>query len=367
MPDVIIRSDIDAFLKSATNTEALGHIGLNFSPVTVADAAARKNPASYPDGVAVGVTRAIQSDLPGILWNLVAAGVTLDASWIGQPYTVDPDGDIIVSMELADLSGTVPDAGVLGRVGLKPTIGDSITTGGKRIALADSLLHLTLCDPAGDNAIKGYDLPVIPEEAFGFSITVLSLGNNVTEIASSAFIDCELLTSLIIPDNVATLGSSAFNGCIGVVFLKIGEGLTTIPGTAFKRFTSLTTLEFPTTPLEIAGAEAFSLCLSLVDLIIPSNVTITGSNAFSEGGLESVTIESGVTNLGEYTFASNPSLATVNSKVSKAVWDASTDTLVSTASPLTIHVLPTDTSWTVGTGLTIAGNTNVTVIADLAP
>jgi hypothetical protein len=47
------------------------------------------------------------------------------------------------------------------------------------------------------------------------------------------------------------------------------------------------------------------------------------------------------------------------------VWDAVTDALLGTASPLTIHVLASDDSWTAGTGLTVSGNTNVTVIKDL--
>ena len=69
---------------------------------TFLDAAERLDPGSYPDGVIPGVTRCFQSDLPGILFTAIATDVTLDASWIGQPYTVDPDGTIIVSPENID-------------------------------------------------------------------------------------------------------------------------------------------------------------------------------------------------------------------------------------------------------------------------
>jgi hypothetical protein len=47
------------------------------------------------------------------------------------------------------------------------------------------------------------------------------------------------------------------------------------------------------------------------------------------------------------------------------VWDEYGTALTGTASPLTIHALASDASWTAGTGLTVAGNTNVTVIKDL--
>lgn len=69
-------------------------VALHFRPiVTVADATERKMLSSYdPDGVFLGSTLVMQSDLPDVLWKLVAADVTQDASWIGFKVTVNPDG-----------------------------------------------------------------------------------------------------------------------------------------------------------------------------------------------------------------------------------------------------------------------------------
>ena len=100
-------------------------------PTTVLDVISRKTLATYdPNGPKIGQTRVFQSDLPGVLWTLIDTDVTLDASWIGQPYTVDPDGDVIVSMELADITGTVPDRNVLGVSGNQLRLGDGVTPDG---------------------------------------------------------------------------------------------------------------------------------------------------------------------------------------------------------------------------------------------
>jgi hypothetical protein len=76
-------------------------------PLTLDDVAARKDADSYPTNAPpqAGVTRVIQADLTGILWNLVAADVTLDASWIGLPYVADPGGGVINNMLELDEGG----------------------------------------------------------------------------------------------------------------------------------------------------------------------------------------------------------------------------------------------------------------------
>ena len=52
---------------------------------------------------------------------------------IGLPFPVDVDGDIIVSMKLADVAGIVSNENVLGHVGGVLSIGDGATTGGVMI------------------------------------------------------------------------------------------------------------------------------------------------------------------------------------------------------------------------------------------
>ena len=48
------------------------------------------------------------------------------------------------------------------------------------------------------------------------SVKQVIIGNGVTTIGSSAFSDCDSLTSVTIPNSVTTIGSGAFSGCKNV-------------------------------------------------------------------------------------------------------------------------------------------------------
>ena len=116
------------------------HTSLGNDIEYVIDEAERK---ALTEGV-VGVTRSVQANLLGIIWTLVAADETLDASWISQPYSTDPEGTIVINMELANFAGIVPDANVFGQVGGVPSIGNGITTGGNKVAMLSAIVN-----PAG--------------------------------------------------------------------------------------------------------------------------------------------------------------------------------------------------------------------------
>jgi len=85
--------------------------------LTLANAAARKNPASYVDDdtLSVGYTRVIQADLPGVIWVAIAADVSLDASWHSQVNTnlsaPQPDGFGYIPNEDGGLDLTMWDIG----------------------------------------------------------------------------------------------------------------------------------------------------------------------------------------------------------------------------------------------------------------
>lgn len=60
---------------------------MNVNPaITVANAAARKNPASYEAAeLQIGALKVKQTDLEGVLWLLIADDVTDDNSWMPVP------------------------------------------------------------------------------------------------------------------------------------------------------------------------------------------------------------------------------------------------------------------------------------------
>lgn len=103
--------------------------------------------------------------------------------------------------------------------------------------------------PDGSNAIlKGTELVI------GCKNTIIP--ETVTSIGSSAFKNCNTLSSITIPENVKSIGSNAFYGCSGLSNLNIENGVTSI------------------------GAYAFNYCTSLISITIPKSITSIGSQAF---------------------------------------------------------------------------------------
>jgi hypothetical protein len=377
-----------------------GKVDAITAPITVADATERKALTGT-----VGVTRVIQADLIGILWTLIAADEAADASWIGLPYTTDPDGDVVVSMELADVRGTVPDENVLGHLSGIPTIGDGITTNGNNVAMARDQSEITFFAAQADGAVTSEHIQ--GELASGdvpSSQRYCSIGRGVTSIGGSAF-SSNALTSVTIPNSVTSIGNLAFYGN-DLTSVTIPNSVTTIGNYAFSN-NALTSVTIPNSVTSIGGSAFSSNALTsvtipnsvtsignsafygndLTSVTIPNSVTTIGDLAFSSNALTSVTIPNSVTSIGSYAFygnaltsvtipnsvtsigggavRNNSNLATVNCYITKTLIDGATDIFELTASPLTIHARSSDGTWSVGTGLNIGGNTNVTVIKDL--
>ena len=131
----------------------------------------------------------------------------------------------------------------------------------------------------------------------------VSIPNSVTSIGSSAFYDCDGLTSVTIPNSVTSIGERAFYNCSGLTSITIPNSVTTIGGNAFFRCTGLTSVTIPNSVTSI-GDWAFSDCTRLTSITIPNSVTSIGDRAFYEcTGLTSVTIPNSVTSIGSYAFA----------------------------------------------------------------
>ena len=112
------------------------------------------------------------------------------------------------------------------------------------------------------------------------------------------------------------------------------------------------------------GGRAFEYN-DLTSVTIPNSVTSIGDNAFARNSLTSLTIPNSVTSIGTYAFAHNTTLATVNCSVTKTIIDAAAYIFADSADPLTINARASDGTWTAGTGLSIGGNANVTVVKNL--
>lgn len=143
--------------------------------------------------------------------------------------------------------------------------------------------------------IFGENVHYICKEAFRYctGLTSLDIPNNVTSIEESAFADCENLNAITFPSNIRLLGENAFGGCGSLTSVEIPNSVTSMGSNIFGGCRNLTSVILPNSISYIAES-SFSGCLSLAHIDIPSSVTSIGSEAFTDSGLSSVIIPSGV-------------------------------------------------------------------------
>ena len=318
MPSLNTSQDIGTFLASANKEEAREVLGVtagdNHVPQTVANRTAR---LAFADGIP-GVTQIIQSDLIGIIWTLIASDATQDSSWIGQPYTTQSDGTLVLDLTVSDSSGTIPPVGALGRVGNNLTIGDGSTSGGRALAFSSDLTALSnsintfplTVLGTSTNAAEVYALSSIPTnwKLNQTTLKALFIGSDVTSIGTDAFRGCSgMIGNLKIPNNVTSLGTGAFRDCSGFTgTLTLPNTITSIGNDTFRGCWGLSgALTIPNSVTSI-GSSAFSGCYNFTGVLtIPNSVTSIGSIAFNGcyNFTGALTIPNSVTSIGSYAFA----------------------------------------------------------------
>lgn len=316
MPSLNTSQDIGAFLASANKEAAREVLGVtagdNHAPQTVANRTAR---LAITDGIP-GVTQIIQSDLIGIIWTLIAPNASQDSSWIGQPYTTQSDGTLVLDLTVSDSSGTIPPVGALGRVGNTLTVGDGSTSGGRGVAFSSDLtalsnsintFPLTILGTS-TNAAEVYALSSIPLnwKLNQTTLKALFIGSDVTSIGNDAFRGCSgMVGNLKIPNNVTSLGTGAFRDCSSFAgTLTLPNAITTIGNDTFRGCLGLTgTLTIPTSVTSI-GSNAFNNCSFNGSLTIPNTVTSIGTSAFNscESFTGNLTIPNSVTSINSNAF-----------------------------------------------------------------
>lgn len=111
--------------------------------------------------------------------------------------------------------------------------------------------------------------------------TEYDLPSSVTTISGYAFADTKNLTTLNLEYGLVNIEDYAFSGASGLISLTIPETVATIGAYAFAKATKLVSFVFDgNSRLSSLGANAFFNCESLVDIILPADITVIADGLF---------------------------------------------------------------------------------------
>jgi len=139
------------------------------------------------------------------------------------------------------------------------------------------------------------------------------------------------------PSTVKSVGKGAFYGCSSVVDVTIPSSLTIIPNDLFRGCTKISSVIIPSSVTSI-GDNAFSYCSSLTTITIPDRVVVINSFAFGGcSNLATVVIPDSVIIIGQGAFSSTDKLSWVFYQGS---YDINSDFIFSDCDDLKICVPP---------------------------
>ncbi len=120
-------------------------------------------------------------------------------------------------------------------------------------------------------------------------------GKKVTAIDNSAFgrvalfetYNHNLIEEIILPDTITEIRSSAFLNCQDLKTISLPEHLSLIGSDAFAGCSTLTEIDIPDS-VETIGKSAFSYCGSLEKIKLPKNLSILGTQIFMRSALKEI-------------------------------------------------------------------------------
>ncbi len=112
----------------------------------------------------------------------------------------------------------------------------------------------------------------------------INIPESVTTIESSTFSGCSSLTSIVIPEGVTSIGASAFSGCNGLTSIVIPQGVTSIGAAAFYGCSGLVSMMCAATTPPSLGGSVFNSVNMSIPLYVPveSVEVYKAANGWSE-------------------------------------------------------------------------------------
>ena len=168
-----------------------------------------------------------------------------------------------------------------------------------------------------------------------FSVETITIPNDIVISGASVFTACRRLRALIIPKGTTVFGMSTFNSCYSMEVCSLPPGIQNLGNSIFQQCFKLKgltipkgvsgignsivssgmrfkTLHLPNT-LNLIGTSAFSNCYYLKDLKLPASQTTLNSSMFAYNySLEYVDIPNGITRIGASMFQGCASLKHVS-------------------------------------------------------
>ena len=137
------------------------------------------------------------------------------------------------------------------------------------------------------------------------TITSFTFGDQVQTVPSYICYGMSQLDTIVLPPSVNSLGTYAFAYCSNLKSINLPVAQKTIPQNFLTGCSSLESIELPATVTNI-NTDAFYYCSNLKSINLPEGLQTISTDAFRYCKLDSITIPSTVTSIGNRAFQNNP-------------------------------------------------------------
>ena len=132
--------------------------------------------------------------------------------------------------------------------------------------------------------------------AYCSNIETMTIPTGIEKIGESAFRECTRLKNMVVPNTVVTIDSRAFFSCTSLEELNLPNSVVTILTEAFYNCTSLEELDLPIS-VQTIGYYSFQRCTGLTEVKVPCDASFSYYAFEGCSNIDKVTIKEGNTNI----------------------------------------------------------------------